>query len=273
MSAMKAPSSRQTITLASRALRTVGIIMILATLLDILIFLIPFQGSSRPWLINTASQIADRGIIPMIGMALLLTAYWIDGSLANPQGTPPDQAQNNWQDLRFWVSLLATLLGALFLLLVFLHPNTVRLNYSDTIEQINQEAGQAETQLNNRLGTEVAQQRSQIDQLIAANDDQLNQAVQSKVITAEQATQIREFKKNPASVDPYLKERESKLREQLQTQVGIRKTQALDTARTDSIKSGLRIGFTSLLLAIGYGIIGWTGLKMFSQSSPRRPSQ
>jgi hypothetical protein len=263
----KAPSSRQIASLVSLALKTVGVIMILAALLDIITFLIPFEVSDRPWLVNVVTQVVDRGIIPMIGVALVLTGFWVDGN-----SPPPVNELKNWQDLRFWAVLLASVLGIFYVLLIPLHLNNVRLNYSQALERIDEEATQAENQLTQRLGAEVDQQRAQIGRLIAADDDQIQRAIEAKAINQEQADQIRKFRQDPASVDPYLKQRADQLRTQLQTEVGVRKEETRNKARTESWKSGIRVGLSSLMLAIGFSIIGWTGLKILGQSPERRPS-
>jgi hypothetical protein len=261
-------SSRPGSPLVSRTLKVVGVIMILSFLVDTITSLIPFQVSNKPWLIATLTQMVDRGIIPMIGMALLFAAYWFEANSGAGSG------RKSWQDLRLWASILASLLGLIYLIIIFLHPNTVRLNQQQTLDQINQQATQAESQLETRLTTEVNQQRALANQLIAASDDQLNQAVQGGAITQEQATQIRQFKQNPESLDPYLQERAGQLRTQLQTEIRAQRQQTEQAAKTDAIKSGLRVGISSLLLAIGFITIGWTGLKSLGagQNAPSRRS-
>lgn len=263
MSAMKVPTSRQTTPLVSRALKTVGIIMILAALLDMFILLIPVQVTNRQWLISAATQMVDRGIIPMIGIALLLTGHWVEGSSS---GAP---ARQSWQDSRFWAAVLASILSFVFLLLTFLHPNNVRLSYQQAAARISREASQAETQIDGRIAAEVDRQRALINQLTAASDAELDQAVQTGAITQEQAQQIRAFKEDPSSVDPSLQQQAGEAKNQLQTEIGTRREQAQRAARIEALKSGLRIGLSSLLLSIGYAIIGWTGLKALGQGARR----
>ncbi|MGL6139751.1 MAG: HpsJ family protein, partial [Planktothrix sp.] len=48
---------------------------------------------------------------------------------------------------------------------------------------------------------------------------------------------------------------------QLSTQIRDRKQELETQAKTQSLKSSLRTGISSLLLAIGYITLGWTGLK------------
>lgn len=262
---MKATSPQLTTPLVSRSLKTVGVILILATLVDIAILLFPFQPSDRPWLITTADQIANRGIVPLMGVVLVFLGYWAD----NVAGVPT-AARSSWQDLRFWASLLASLLGLIFLLIAFLHPNNVRLNYADAIQQINDEASQSQAQETSRLSASVEQRRALLDRLIAANDDQINQAVQAGVIRQEDVARIRQFKENPASVAPFLQQSETEARNRLQAEVDARRNRAQQTARTASLKSGLSTGLSSLLLAIGFIVVGWSGLRSLSEMGDRR---
>lgn len=270
---MKADTNRRITPLASLSLTIAGIIMILASLIDyvVLIFLsdLPDQASNLEFLqgqLNLVTQIADRGIIPLIGLAFILTGSWINSNSGNPPTRPP-----LWKDLRFWALLLSSLLGLVFAVLALLHVNNTRLAYSRTLEQINQEVSQAGTELDTRLTAEVGQQRTQINQLLQ-NETQLNQAIESGQVPAEQADLLQQFRNDPDSLDQYLEERAGQFRQQLEFQIRNRELVARRTARNTAVGSAVRIGTSSLLLAIGYIIIGWTGLKRLltqSSSSPR----
>ena len=80
---MKATNSRQFSSVAARTLKVVGIILILSALLDCIVLSLPGETSdmiNRGWQLAAATQIVDRGIIPLIGIALLLTGFWVDSS-------------------------------------------------------------------------------------------------------------------------------------------------------------------------------------------------
>ncbi len=261
---MKAPNSRQISPVVSRTLKTVGLIMILASLLDMIILPIPYQVLERGWQIQFVSQVVDRGIIPMIGIALLLTGSWFEGSSSNAE-----KESSTWASPKAWALILSCILGAFYLVLFPLHLNNVRLGTQQTLQQIDQEATQAEQQLGTRLTTEVGQQRGQILSLLE-NPDQLNQALQSGQVSEDQATLLQQFQQDPDSLDQFLQQRAGELQTQFQTQIRIRQEEAQQTARTEGLKSGLRIGLSSLLLAIGYIVIGWTGLKNLGQRPGKR---
>ena len=249
-------SSPSSSALISRLLKTVGVVIILATLLDIGIGAIPYNFADRQWQIGFTTSLVDRGIVPMVGIVLFLTGFWIDG---NSEGD--SERKSLWADPRFWALAFSSFLGAIYLMLFPLHLSNVGWSNQQALEQISQKAKQAETELGNQLNTEVNSQRSQISQLINASDEQLGQLVTNNQISKEQADLIRKFKADPKAVEPFLNKRIEETKTQLQTRIATEKLAAEQKAKTESLKSGLRIGISSLLLAAGFITIGWTGLR------------
>ncbi|NJR39475.1 MAG: hypothetical protein HC781_12480 [Leptolyngbyaceae cyanobacterium CSU_1_4] len=247
--------------LVSRTLKTVGVVIILATLLDIGIAAIPYNVANRLWQIGFTTSLVDRGIVPMVGIVLFLTGFWINGN-----SSESETGQKSWfAEPRFWALALASLLGAIYLILFPLHLSNVGWSNQQALEQIGQKAKQAETELGNQLTTEVNSQRSQISQLLATSDEQLGQLVSNNQLSKEQADLIRKFKSDPKAVEPFLNKRIEETKTQLQTRIGTEKLEAEQKAKTESLKSGLRIGISSLLLAAGFITIGWTGLRHIGQ--------
>lgn len=272
---MKASSSPQFSPLAAQTLKLVGVILILSFLLDFVILSFPFRLLDRGWQINFASTLVDRGVIPMIGLALIFAGYWIDNSASDsPTNRKP------FQDLRFWALLLSSLLGLLFLLLFPLHLNNVRQASAQTIQQINQQATQAETQLQSQLGnnqtqTQLEKQQSQVKSRLTElvqNPQRLNQALQSDQLPEQQKKLLQQFKSDPKALDSYLQQQfgTTGLRNRALTQIRGRKEQLAQQATQEAWKSGLRIGISSLLLSIGYIAIGWTGLRSLGFLQPSR---
>ncbi len=257
MTSIKAPGSRQITPFISRALKTVGIIITLSVLLDFIVLSIPYQLLERQWQLGFATQVVDRGIVPLVGLALLFTGYWVDSISGQTRDRPAW-----WKNFQLWAAILASVMGLMYILIFPLHLNNVRLNDVTLQERVDQEAKQAEETLNQRLSGALQQQRAQIAQLINASDAQLDQAVQANQLSQPEAAQIKAFKENPESVAPFLEKRAQDLQAQGQTDIRSRKEDAQKAAKTESLKSGLRIGLGSLLLAIGYILVGWTGLRV-----------
>ncbi|MBD0333911.1 MAG: hypothetical protein ICV62_00335 [Cyanobacteria bacterium Co-bin13] len=237
--------------LAAIALKLVGIVTIVSALLDYLILLIPPNLTNPQWQLATTTQIVDRGIVPLVGIALLLTGFWIDNSVGRAV-----RGRNLVTDLRFWACLLGTLLGLLYLILSVLHINNVRITSQQALTQVGNEANQATTQLEQQLSTELTQQQTQLSALLE-NEALLQQAIQSGQLPQD----IEQFRNNPEALNQFLQQRADEAQQRLQTEIGTRRQQAEQRVRTEAWKSGLRISLSSLILAIGYSVIGWIGLR------------
>ncbi|MEM9266324.1 MAG: HpsJ family protein [Cyanobacteria bacterium P01_F01_bin.13] len=241
--------------IAALALKLVGGITILAALVDFLVLLLPPDLLNRTWQISTTTQLVDRGIVPLVGIALLFTGFWIDSFVSGKRGRG-----NLMLDPRFWTCILACILGLIFAVLVPVHMNNVRLQSKDALNQVSTEASQATTQLEQRLTAEVTQQRDRISTLLS-NPDQIDQLVASGEVTAEQADQIRQFEGNPESLNEFLSGQATELRTRLETEIGSRREEATKRVRSEATKASIRISLSSILLAIGYIVIGINGLR------------
>jgi hypothetical protein len=264
---MKASNSRQFSSVAARTLKVVGIILILSALLDSIVLSLPGETSdllNRAWQLAAATQIVDRGIIPLMGIALLMTGFWVDSS----SGVSIER-RKVWLDLRFWALLISSLLGLLYLSLVPVHLNNTRLELQDALAQVEREAGQAEGQLEAQITSD--QFKAQIEQLknqrrtqIAAllqDDGKLQQALQSSDVPQELKTVLRNSKNDPKALDNFLEQQAQELPTQARNEIRTRKQQKEKELRTRSRNSSLQTGISSLLLAIGYITVGWTGLR------------
>lgn len=238
--------------LAAIALKVAGAIAILSALLDFLILLIPPNLTNVQWQLATTTQLVDRGIVPLVGMALLLSGFWVDSLV----GRTVAQRKSLATDPRFWVCGLASLLGLAYLLLTLLHLNAVRLSSQQALAQVSTEAGEAATQLQQRLSTELSQQQTQLGALLE-NEDLLAQAIQSGQLPPD----IGQYRNNPDGLTEFLQQRADQAQQQIETEIGTRRVQAERQVRIEAWRSGIRISVSSLLLAAGYSMIGWLGLR------------
>ncbi|HAT14121.1 MAG TPA: hypothetical protein DCS91_11600 [Microcoleaceae bacterium UBA11344] len=264
---MKATNSRQFSSVAARTLKVVGIILILSALLDCIVLSLPGETSdmiNRGWQLAAATQIVDRGIIPLIGIALLLTGFWVDSSTG-----VSIERRNVWLDLRFWALLISSLLGLIYLLLVPVHLNNTRLELKETLVQVEREAGQAEGQLEAQMKSEQfktqieqlkSQRRSQIAALLQ-DEGKMAEALKSPEVPKELKAVLQESKNDPKALDKFLEQQAQELPNQARNEIRTRKQQKEKELRTRSRNSSLQTGISSLLLAIGYITVGWTGLR------------
>ena len=254
----------------SLCLKLVGVVLILSALLDYLTLAIPFNALEPEWQINFTTQVVDRGVVPLVGIVFLLIGYWMDGAVGS-SSTPRNL------DLRVPVFVLASVLGLLFLLLVPLHLNNLRVASTNALEQIEQGAGEAETRLQSQFDelntlTQDPQRLQQLNQQIAQIDSALESGqVQGQTLPAQLRQQLqqrrarlqglRDLAQNPEALEAQLNQLQLQLREQTLERESL--------ARTEVLKQGLRIGLSSLLLAIGYIVIGWFGLRGIGKAKPR----
>lgn len=264
---MKATNSRQFSSVAARTLKVVGIILILSALLDCIVLSLPGETSdilNRGWQLAAATQIVDRGIIPLMGIALLLTGFWVDSSTG-----VSIERRNFWLDLRFWALLISSLLGLIYLLLVPVHLNNTRLELKDALVQVDREAGQAEGQLEAQMKSEQfktqieqlkSQRRSEISALLQ-DEGKMAQALKSPEVPKELKAVLQESKNDPKALDKFLEQQAQELPNQARNEIRTRKQQKEKELRTRSRNSSLQTGISSLLLAIGYITVGWTGLR------------
>lgn len=247
----------------SLALKLIGIIFIVSSFLDYLTLAIPLRWQDPQWQIGFVTSIVDRGIVPMVGMGFILVGYWIDQTVGLV-------GKSSKLDLRLPTYVVASVLGLLFLLMVPLHLNNLNQAQKTALEQIEQGAGQGEQQ--------IAAFLNQVDQL-SKNPAQLNQEItqrtqiieagqlQGRELNAQQIDQLRQQRdqlqelKNLSQNPQEYKKRVDTIKNALQTQLADRKRQAESDARLQAIKQGIRIGVSSLMLAIGYSTIGWFGLR------------
>jgi len=241
--------------LAAISLKLVGAITIAASLIDFITLLFPPQFGDRGWQLATVTNLVDRGIVPLVGIALLFAGYWIDTSIGKST-----RRSNLAMDPRFWICLLSCFLGLTFALTTVFHPNNVRLQSRDALSQVETDAEQATTELEGRLNADLSQRRAQIDALLS-NEDQLQAAIDSGSLDEAQLAQIERFRSNPQELDSYLTSQVSEAEEQLKIRIGEQKQDATSQLRAEALKATLRVTLSSLLLAIGYTYIGWSGLR------------
>jgi len=251
MTADKPLSSAAASPLAAIALKLVGIVTILSSLLDYIVLLIPPDFLNSQWQLNVTTQMVDRGIVPLVGLALLLTGFWVDRT--SGKGSQPGSLLT---DLRFWACVLASVLGLIFLILTFLHVNNVRITTREALAQVEREANQATAQLEQRLEGELNQQQSQLQSLFQ-NEELLSQAIASGQLPED----IQQFQNDPEALNEFLTQRAGEAQQRIQTEIGTRREDARSRVKQEAIKSATRISLSSLLLTIAYIVVGWTGLR------------
>ena len=253
----------------SRTMKVVGIILILSFLVDILILSFPPQPTNTAWQTGLATAFVDRGIVPMVGLGMLFAGHWVDSF---------DDSSPSGIDLRFPALILSSILGLVFLLIFPVHLNNVRQISERDVAQVTARAEQAESQVQGqlqqvqaRLNTDQAkaqieEQKKKIRALFSEllkDDTRYEEALKNTRIPEQQKDLLKKFKEDPKALDAFIAEQSdpTQLANQRLSQIRQDKQAAVKRAKDSAWKSGLRVGMSSLLLSIGYIIIGWTGLR------------
>ena len=240
--------------LAATSLKIVGGIAILLFLIDLLTVLFPPQLDNTAWLLNLTTQLLDRGIIPLVGIVLLFTGYWIDGNLGNAP-----RKSNLAADIRFWTCLLSAFLGFVFLLTTFFHPKFVFSQRGDALERLDNEAQELTAQMESRLSEEISVRRAQADALLN-NEEAFQAAVESGNLDEGTRTQIEQFRQDPEAFNQYWASQATEAQDRIKAGVGEDQQDKTSLVRTEATKALVRGVLSSILLTIGFAFIGGMGL-------------
>ncbi|MCY7368006.1 MAG: HpsJ family protein [Chamaesiphon sp.] len=235
------------------ALKTAGAVLILSSLID-LVFMLVFPPENlvldggRWWLYAT-SQLVDRGLLPLVGIAFMVTGDWIKIVSTEDGG----DRGNIW---RIGTFVLASLLGLIFVLIIPFQLSATNDFKTQELGKISKEVTQIEAGIKNNLKQINAQSKDKLKEQITEIDKELK----GGQIPPERLTnlQITKSKLELLLNDPkkFAAESEQNL-QQLQKQKQKVETQASERM----LKTGVRTSLASFLLAIAYITIGWTGLK------------
>lgn len=237
-------------------LKLVGSILILTSLIDYLTLFSTIDFQAKQTIISFTTGFVDRGFIPLLGIILASLGFWIEAG-----GTSENQPNSL---LRLGIFVIASILGLLFLLVVPWHVMTTRDAAATEVEEIGKKADALESQVDSQVKQLKGQGPQQLDAQLAEIDRVINsgQLPAEQLAQAQQKReQLRKLKADPKALDA-----------ELEAQIGPRRTQELDKLRSDekkakdltqgnAMRAALRTGLNSLLLAIAYIIVGWTGLR------------
>ena len=265
-------------TLTVLCIKLFGVIFILSSWLDYLTLLIPLNLKDPQWQLGLVTNLVDRGIVPMVGIGMIMIAYWIESVInANiPKSTSPRF------DLRLPTFILSALMGLMFLLIVPIHLNTLNQAKTTALAQIEQGAGKGKEQIQgflkqvNVLSQNPEVLNQQIDQranVIESGQFQGNplsaEQLQSLQAEKSQLQGLRDLSKDPNA----FKAKVAEIKKQLENQLQDRQSKAEGEATTQAVKQGLRTGLNSLLLAIGYATAGGLGLRNILSEMKSKPSR
>ncbi len=231
-------------------LKVAGIVLIITTLLDYVVLTLPPNFLDSQWLANLINEWISRAPVPLLGLALLFFGVWFEDK----------DSSKGLRGLPTLGLLLSTLLGVLFLALAPLYFNSSRLTSAAQTQQINQQANQAERQLD----TTLKLQRDRVNSIISNPEQlaQLQQQLNSLNLPQDQQVQLQKVKEtlekvksNPKALDQEV----TQARTEGLKQIKDKQTQALTKLQAEMRRDRIHMTGSSLLFAAGYLMITWIG--------------
>jgi hypothetical protein len=263
--------ANNTLTVAPFLLKTVGGLLVLASLVEyILLFFPPAVSDAKLldqyWKIDFWNQLVNSGVVPLVGMLLIFAGYWMNTTL-NLQ-----QNRAAWKDLRLWVSLLATILGIAYLVTIPLYLTNVNLVKEDSLKNIDAKAVVEKERVKKQLDQinaqlaqyqKVAQDKPRLEQEIARITQQINSG-QFQGAQLEQLNNTRanlESLKNNSQVLEQTTKQAKEAGEKEQARIDTEQKKAKSITANNAILSATKTDLKSLVLAIAHTLIGWFGLR------------
>jgi hypothetical protein len=244
-------------------LKLSGVALILGIVVDYLTLLVPPNFLNNEWVANLIDQFVGRGVVPLLGMALLFWGMWLDGSF-----------DRGARRLLTPAVLMSVGLGLMFLLFTPLYFNSNRLISAASSQDINKQTEAAAQQLNQQL----AMRQGQVKALIADSGQValLEADLQNEQINSADKAQLTELKKTLDRVknDPKLLDAEvAKARTEGIKLIEERQAKIKAGVQQELRRSRMRITSISFVLAIGYLIVGATGFGMMRGDSSYAPKK
>ncbi|MGI0479422.1 HpsJ family protein [Geminocystis sp. CENA526] len=247
----------------SLCLSLVGGILLISSLIDYLFLVFPLQFQEQGWQINITNSLVDRGIVPLVGISLLLIGWWIYDNNINGKSL---------QIIRLPVFIISSILGLIFLLLVPLHLGNMNSVSGELMAQINQKVSQQQAQIQGFVAQldAIAKNPEQLKQEIEQRNQVINaggviqgqqlEPQQLELLTSQrdQLQQMLDLSQKPEELKAKLQEVETRLQNELKEV----ENNEIKKAQSVALKQSLRTSINSLMLSIAYIVIGWLGLQM-----------
>lgn len=261
---MTALDDRPPVPPSTRVLQLVGIILILTFILDFAIRLTVTEFANEQWQLTMMNEFIDRGIMPLIGLALIYAGF----GLKRQAGIPPSSSASAvaWADPNFWTFVFASLLGLLFLLVIPFHYTQTGAAADQALKTLDEQVAQQARNLNDQQ--RLFEQSKQQWQAIAKDPKQIDLLLQRPQLQPQEKAILEQLKRQDSAtreqtaqstlvrIDEQLKQVETR-----QTELDEQKQKSVNRANSERFLARFRAALRSVLLAVGFAWIGWTGLR------------
>ncbi|MGI0489544.1 HpsJ family protein [Pantanalinema rosaneae CENA516] len=234
-------------------LKLAGIVLILGSLIDYIILLSTANFGDSQWVVSFTTQMVDRGFIPLVGLALLFLGQFLDS-----RGEAADSLSQTSQGLRIAALLIATVLGVSFLMIAPWGWSATGQAADAQVKQAEGRLAEIKEQLSQQVQPQLEAQISALQEATKTGQFQGRSLSDAELAQAkQQLTELQKLKTDPKAL-------EAKLAPQLERELKPRREeleQAKTQAQWNARRAAARTALNSVLLAIGYTLVGWTGLR------------
>lgn len=232
------------------ALKVTGCIMVAIALIDYLVLLFPLDLGDPQWRFQLTSQIVDRGVLPLLGIAIMGLSIWVEQlSGLSEKGV-----------MKPVIMVASAVLTLLFFIMGPMHFIDAGQASAAATRQINERTDQAEVQLDARL----QQERAQINAVIS--DPSQLQDLEKQLASGEIPEDAKErltlikdnltrFKEDPS----LLEQQQETTRNRALSAIRGTGLEESNRVALEFRKSRLRVPMSSLMLAGAFMFIFWTG--------------
>lgn len=287
---MTVSENRPNLPPTSRVLTWVGLILILTFFLDFLVRLMSPQlfrtNLQQPEVanaevlqlierleiessqVNLLHELSERGVIPLIGLALIYAGFWFYRYSHASKATDRQASNKNvpaWQDSKFWTFVFASLLGLMFLLIIPFHFSKTGNVSQLRLDIVEREWTQTKAAIDQQLNQIKLEEQQW--QAIGKDPTQLDQLLKNPQMPPQQKAVLTQLKEDPQVLKQNVDARIKQLQQQ-QTQgaeqlakAEKKKVEVVSQTEGERNITRLRVAIRSILLAIGFASIGWTGLR------------
>ncbi|QFZ93316.2 HpsJ family protein [Synechococcus elongatus] len=236
--------------LAARALRLVGLVLVLSVLVDYVASLVGANWSEPRWYVATSSQWIDRGVVPLVGLTLWFSGDWLAQQL--------DPLAITQQKLvRAIARILPLVLSVIFILAVPIHLSNAFTSQAQRLEEVQQQAQQQQQALDLQFQAAIAQQKQQLKQLFGT-PGLFEQVKASGQIPPDQVADFEKLVGKPeADIDRFVDQRAAEAKQKQEAELKANQDKQTSAIRREVTANTVRTSLLGLLLVIGYGGISW----------------
>ncbi len=232
------------------ALKGIGCILLAIALIDYLVLLFPLDLGDPQWRFQLSSQVVDRGVLPLLGIAILGLSIWVEQlSELSSKGV-----------MKPVMMVASAALTLLFFIVGPMHFVDAGKASASATRQVNNRADQAEVQLEARL----QQERAQINAVIS--DPSQLQDLEAQLASGdipedakERLTTIKDnlvrFKEDPS----LLEAQQESTRNRALSAIRSSGLEESNRVALEFRKSRIRVPLSSFMLAGAFMFIFWTG--------------